>query len=102
MNRSFFRPAALALASVALAVGITVLPPTPAQGATFTFTNTNCSSFAFVDNGNGNATLNCVVSAPPVCTVTGPATGTLNNAITLTASCSPAATSWAWTGGNCA
>ncbi|HEY2970332.1 MAG TPA: hypothetical protein VGK75_18415 [Casimicrobiaceae bacterium] len=102
MNRSFFRPAALALASVALAVGITVLPLTPVQGATFTFSNANCSSFTLVDNGNGNSTLNCVVSAPPVCTVTGPTTGTLNNAITLTASCSPAATSWTWTAGNCA
>ena len=99
MNRSFVRPAALALTFAALAIGIAVLPPTPAQGATFTFTNTNCSSFAF---DPATSTLSCVVSAPPVCTVTGPTTGTLGSAITLTASCSPAATSWTWTGGNCA
>jgi hypothetical protein len=98
MIRSFVRPAALALTFAALAIGIAVLPPTPAQGATFTFTNANCSSFSFDPVAS---TLTCVVSAPPVCTVTGPTTGTLNNAITLTASCSPAATSWTWTGGNC-
>jgi hypothetical protein len=98
MQRSFIRTAALAFATVALAIGITVLPPTPAQSATFTFNDPNCSSFSY---NTGTSTLSCVVSGPPVCTVTGPTAGTLNTAITLTASCSPAATSWTWTGGNC-
>ncbi len=96
MNRSFFRWAALACASATLAL---TSAGASAQ-ATIQLNDTNCSDFS-LGGSPGARTLTCLVSAPPVCSVTGPTVGTINGPITLTASCSPAATGWAWTGGNC-
>jgi hypothetical protein len=72
-----------------------------AQGATITLSDPNCSDFS-LGGSAGARTLTCLVNTAPVCTVTGPNAGTINSQITLNASCSPAATSWSWTGGACA
>lgn len=96
MIRSFTRWAALVCTAAALAL---TSAGALAQ-ASITLSDSNCSDFA-LGGTPGNRTLTCLVSSPPVCTVTGPTTGTINNPITLTASCSPASTSWAWTGGGC-
>jgi len=60
----------------------------------------NCDSFTLTGTA-GNQTLNCVVSSPPTCTVQGSSAGSVGTPLTLTAQCSPAATSWAWSGGSC-
>jgi hypothetical protein len=57
----------------------------------------NCDSFTLTGTAP-NQTLNCIVSNPPTCTVTGSNTAQINTNLTLTASCSPAATSYVWTG----
>jgi hypothetical protein len=97
MIRSFTRCAALACIAAALAL----TSAAAFAQATITLSDTNCSDFQLTGTP-GNRTLTCIVSSAPVCTVTGPATGTTGSPITLTASCAPAATSWVWTGGNCA
>ena len=90
------------LSAIVCAVAVGLGLPASAQiGATFTFSDQNCSDFAY-GGSPGARTLTCVVAGPPTCTVTGPTTGVINTPITLTAACSPAATSWTWTGGNCA
>ena len=71
------------------------------QPATVTLSDPNCDSFA-IGGTPGNQTLTCVVSTPPVCTVQGPGAASVGSNTSLTASCSPAATSWIWTGGSCA
>jgi hypothetical protein len=55
------------------------------------------------DTAQGSSWLACqTVAAPPTCTLTAlPASLTLGSSVTLTASCSPAATSYVWTGGTC-
>jgi hypothetical protein len=68
-----------------------------ASAGSITLSDPNCDSFT-VGGTAGNQTLTCVVSSPPVCTVQGPSAGSVGTPITLTAQCSPAATSWAWTG----
>ena len=95
MIRSVTRWAALACTAAALALSFAAAP---VHGATFTFSDPNCSSFSF---DPATSTLSCVVSTVPTCTVTGPSTGTLGSPITLTASCSPAAISYSWSGGTC-
>jgi len=60
----------------------------------------NCDSFTLTGPA-GNQTLNCVVSSPPVCSIQGSSAGSVGTPVSLTAQCSPAATSWVWTGGNC-
>jgi hypothetical protein len=72
-----------------------------ANAGSITLSDPNCDSFNVV-GPPGNQTLTCVVSSPPVCTVQGPSAGSIGTAIPLTAQCSPAATSWIWTGGSCA
>ena len=94
MNRSLVRAAVSTCAAAALTFAFLAVPASsPAQAATFTLNDPNCSNFSYDPPTN---TLTCVVSAPPVCTVTGPTTGTINQQNTMTASCSPAATSWVW------
>jgi hypothetical protein len=88
-----------ALASTAAALALTSAGAF-AQ-ATITLTDSNCSGFALGGTAP-NQTLTCVVSSAPLCTVSGPSSGTNGTPITLSASCSPFATSWTWTGGNCA
>src|SRR5262249_34914970 len=87
------------LATCALYLPIALTQSIPASAATVTFTDTNCDSFSF---DPATSVLTCVVSKPPACSVSGPTAGTLGTPITLTANCSPAATSWVWTGGNLA
>jgi hypothetical protein len=67
--------------------------------ATITLTDSNCSDFS-LGGSPGARTLTCVVNTVPVCTVNAPANGTIGSNVTISANCSPAATSWAWTGGN--
>jgi hypothetical protein len=73
---------------------------TVAHAGSITLSDPNCDSFT-VGGSPGAQTLTCVVSSPPTCTVSGPGAGSIGTPVTLTAQCSPAATSWAWIGGNC-
>jgi hypothetical protein len=73
---------------------------TTANAGSITLSDPNCDSFA-VGGSAGAQTLTCIVSSPPTCTVQGSGAGSIGTPVTLTAQCSPAATSWAWTGGNC-
>src|SRR5450755_129285 len=100
MIRSLILKASAVLASMAMVVAFAA---SPAQAATFTFNDTNCDSFSLAGNAPSQ-TLNCIVSnAPSGCTISGPTTGTINTAITLTATCATgSANAWTWTGGNCA
>jgi len=91
MMRSF----RILLAAFATAFAVAGAPP--ASAATVTLSDPNCDSFT-VSGTAGAQTLTCVVSSAPVCTVVGPTTGSIGTPITLTAQCSPAATSWGWTG----
>ena len=90
-----FRQALAALATCVLAL---VSAGAFAQ-ATIQLTDPNCSDFS-LGGSPGARTLTCVVSGPPVCTVNGPSAGSVGTAITLTASCSPAANAggYVWTG----
>lgn len=72
----------------------------PVNAGSITLSDPNCDSFT-LGGTPGNQTLSCVVSSVPVCTVNGPGSAQINTSVTLTAQCSPAATSYAWTGGNC-
>lgn len=71
-----------------------------AHAGSVTLNDPNCDSFTLGGTA-GAQTLTCVVSSPPVCTVQGASAGSVGTPDTLTAACSPAATSWAWTGGSC-
>ena len=75
------------------------------SGATVTFNNPNCSSYVLTGPAP-NQILTCVVGsgAPTGCVINGPTTGTWNTPINLASACTGggAATSWVWTGGNCA
>lgn len=66
-----------------------------AHGAGITLSDSNCDSFSLTGTP-GNQTLTCVVSNAPSCTISGPTTGTLGSAVTLTAVCSSSPTSWRW------
>jgi len=99
MRRSFLKQALVVLATCALFIPIAIDYGVPAQAATFTFSDSNCDSFSY---NAATSTLSCVVSNPPTCTVTGSQSAQVNTQLTLTASCSPAATSYVWTGGSCA
>jgi len=92
-----FRQALAALATCMLAF---VSAGAFAQ-ATITLTDSNCDDFT-LGGSPGARTLTCVVSSAPTCTVNGPGAGSIGTQITLTANCSPVATGWSWTGGNCA
>jgi hypothetical protein len=97
MIRSFTRWAALASTTAALAFSFAAAP---AQGATFNFSNTNCNSFTLTDNGGGNFTLNCQTSTPGTfgCSVGQSISApTVAQGVTLTANCSNAAGSIAYT-----
>ncbi|MDP2760777.1 MAG: hypothetical protein Q8O64_10325 [Sideroxyarcus sp.] len=64
--------------------------------ATYNVTGTNLA-------GDGNTASTTVTAAAPSCSLTAmPSTVSPNSASTLTASCTPAADSYAWTGGTCA
>ena len=91
MNRSFTRWAAFACAATALALS----SAGASAQTTITLSDSNCSDFQ-IGGVAGARTITCIVSSPPVCSVTGPTTGTLSSPNTMTASCSPAATSWLW------
>ena len=67
-----------------------------AHGAGITLSDSNCDSFSLTGSP-GNQTLSCVVSNAPSCTISGPSTGSLGSAVTLTAVCSSSPTSWRWT-----
>jgi len=96
MNRSLFRAAASTCAAAALTFTFLAVPASsPSQAASLTISDPNCDSFTLTGSAP-NQTLNCIVSSVPVCTVTGPTTGTINTANTMSASCSPAATTWVW------
>jgi hypothetical protein len=90
-----------ALAALAACVTFLVSAGAIAQGATIQLIDSNCDDFA-LGGSPGARTLTCVVSSAPTCTVNGPGAGSIGTQITLTANCSPAATGWSWTGGNCA
>jgi len=96
MNRSFARWAALACTSAALAL----FSAGAFAQATITLTDSNCLSFS-LGGTPPNQTLTCVQSTTPLCTISGPAAATIGNAITLTANCVPAATSYVWTPAAC-
>jgi len=101
MNRPLFRAAASTLAAAALTLVLLAVPASsPSQAASLSISDPNCDSFTLTGTAP-NQTLNCIVSSVPSCTVGGPTSGQLGSAIALTASCSPAATSYAWTGGTC-
>lgn len=101
MRRSFLKQALVVLASCGLFLPIALDYGVTAQAATITISDQNCDSFTLTGTAP-NQSLTCVVSSAPACTVTGPTTGQTGSPITLIASCSPAATSWVWTGGTCA
>ncbi|MCE9549682.1 MAG: hypothetical protein K8R50_01525 [Betaproteobacteria bacterium] len=68
-------------------------------------TGNSCSYSTFTVDSNGNLTAACNTSPPPAPTLTptcslvaSPSTISAGSISTLTASCSPAATSYAWTG----
>ena len=69
------------------------------HAATFSISDANCSSFSIDANGG----ISCVTATPttpttaPVCSVSAPATAAVGSAVTIAASCNPAATSYAWT-----
>jgi len=92
-----FRQALAALATCMLAF----LSAGAFAQATITLTDSNCDDFT-LGGSPGARTLTCVVSSAPTCTVNGPGAGSIGTQITLTANCSPVATGWSWTGGNCA
>src|SRR5450432_3059484 len=83
------------------ATALAVAGASTASAGSITLSDPNCDSFT-VAGAAGNQTLTCVVSTPPVCTVQGPGAAQVGVNTTLTASCSPSATSWVWTGGSCA
>ncbi|MBK6999481.1 MAG: DUF1566 domain-containing protein [Rhodoferax sp.] len=90
--------------SVALASGTSVtLTATPATGSTFAgwsgaCTGTDSCVVSMTETKNVIAMFN-----PMVCTLSAnPSSITVGSSATLTASCSPAATSYTWTGGTCA
>ena len=95
MHRNTIRRA---LACTALLSAFAVI--SPVNAGSITLSDPNCDSFT-LGGPLGNQTLSCVVSSVPVCTVNGPGSAQINTSVTLTAQCSPAATSYAWTGGNC-
>ncbi|MEO8303878.1 MAG: hypothetical protein ABI724_07135 [Betaproteobacteria bacterium] len=95
MHRNSIRRA---LASIALLSAVSAF--SPAHAGSITLSDANCDSFTLVGSPP-NQTLSCVVTSVPVCTVNGPSTAQINTSVTLTAQCTPAATSYAWTGGNC-
>jgi hypothetical protein len=98
MNRPLLRAAACTLAAVAATVALLAVPASsPSQAASLNINDPNCDSFTLTGTAP-NQVLNCVVSNPPTCTVTGSNTAQISTNLTLTASCSPAATSYVWTG----
>ncbi len=99
MTRSLRILAAAAAAQLALSFA-----PMAGASATIYLSDANCDDFT-LSGAPGARTLTCVVSTPPTCTVSatnGSSTATFGTAFGLQANCSPAATSVAWTGGNCA
>ena len=89
MNRSLFRATASTCAAAALTFTFLAVPASsPSQAASLTISDSNCDSFTLTGTAP-NQTLNCIVSSVPVCTVTGPTTGTINNS-----SVNVAATIW--------
>lgn len=99
MTRPLIPRTSAALACVAMAFAFVAVP---VHAGTVTLNDTNCDSFTLSGTAP-NQTLNCIVSNPPSgCTISGPATGTINSPITLTATCATgSANAWLWTGGNC-
>ncbi len=86
----------------AFAAAFAIAGATTAFAGTVHLSDPNCDSFTLSPVVAGSQTLTCIISTPPTCTVAGPGAGSVGTPVTLTAQCSPAATSWAWTGGNCA
>jgi hypothetical protein len=93
MRRTFLRQALVVLAACATSL---VCSSVYAQAASIQLIDSNCNDFA-LGGSPGARTLTCVVSSAPVCTVTGSSTAQNGSNLQLTASCSPAATSWVWT-----
>ncbi len=89
----------IALAFACVCGMLAVAVPEVAQSQSVTIQG--CSSPTF---NTQTLVLSCggVTSGPPSCTISGNANGTVGVANPLTANCSPAATSWSWTGGSCA
>ncbi|MBK7002493.1 MAG: serine protease [Rhodoferax sp.] len=93
--------------SASFASGASVtLTATPATGSTFSgwsgaCTGTGSCTVSMTAARNVTATFTQSVS-PPVCTLSAnPATISVGGSSTLTANCTPAATSYTWTGGTC-
>jgi len=96
MRRTFLRQALVVLAACAASFSWTAVH---AQGASFQLVDTNCSDFT-LSGPVGARVLTCVPivsNNPPSCVVTGSSSAALGSNLTLTASCAPAATSYAWT-----
>jgi hypothetical protein len=89
----------IALAFACVCGMLLVALPEDAQSQSVTITG--CASPTF---NTQTLTLTCGGggSGPPVCSISGSPNGTTGIVDTLTANCSPAATSWSWTGGSCA
>jgi hypothetical protein len=97
MNRLFARWAAL----VGTAATLALTSAGAFAQATITLSDNNCLSFSLTGTPP-NQVLTCNQSSTPLCTISGPAAGTIGSPITLTTiACVPAATTYAWTGGNC-
>jgi hypothetical protein len=96
MNRLLARWAAL----VATAATLALTSAGAFAQATITLSDPNCTAFTLTGTPPNQA-LACVQSTTPLCTVSGPATGTIGTAIQLNSTCVPAATSYVWTGGAC-
>ncbi|MDP4027494.1 MAG: DUF4214 domain-containing protein [Gallionella sp.] len=84
--------------------GVAMAPLTLGIGSPLIAIKAGCSAtVGFKLDGSGSVSGNCGTAAMPACTLTAtPATIAAGGSSTLTASCSPAATSYVWTGGSCA
>jgi len=94
--------------SAAIGLALLMFNAGPVLSASLTLSGTTQNSCAYSTltfDSNGDATATCVATSPPAptqtptCTLSAsPTTVNAGSASTLTASCSPAATSYEWTG----
>jgi hypothetical protein len=103
MIRSAFATRWATMAGVALSVAGLGALDAGAQG-TVTLsgaTGNSCTATSISIGTNGSLNVTCQTSNPgdpPACSISGPTTGAVGQAFTLNANCSPAATSYTWTG----
>ena len=92
--------------SAVIGLALLMLNASPVLAGSITLsgaTGNSCSYSTFSVDSSGNLTATCIVSSSPTLTptctlVASPSTINAGSISTLTASCSPAATSYAWTG----